>query len=346
MSESDSNWLDTAIDGLTQFDRNVTTLLDSLNNAPTAQAGTSQSLDEDITALEASSGALCGSLGKLLEVVIPRISEEINSKNEELENLRVAYRNYERLLASRDEKIRRLESDLSKAKDQALSQFESISWIGSTMGALLWKACKQRDSVRALVGTDNLQDFLPMANCVLDSYVASLNAGIGLSADSEDYKFMAAIFGTLVNLAAHPEGRQYLAGEVSALGFATNALSSVNLFRAPDGRWLRRMTLTYVYNICLEETGVEFMMTDRGRLQGVVNCLTCGNAEDVLILAVNLLLMLIKAMPEARGKVALCQMIPKGTVKQLALRDKPELKEPAAYLLQLIEFDWMRAAGN
>lgn len=214
------------------------------------------------------------------------------------------------------------------------------------MGALLWKACKQRDSVRALVGTDNLQDFLPMANCVLDSYVASLNAGIGLSADSEDYKFMAAVFGTLVNLAAHPEGRQYLAGEVSALGFATNALSSVNLFRAPDGRWLRRMTLTYVYNICLEEAGVEFMMTDRGRLQGVVNCLSSGNAEDVLILAVNLLLMLIKAMPEARGKVALCQMIPKGTVKQLALRDKPELKEPAAYLLQLIEFDWMRAAGN
>lgn len=42
---------------------------------------------------------------------------EISSKNEELENLRVAYRNYERLLASRDEKIKRLEAELSKAKE-------------------------------------------------------------------------------------------------------------------------------------------------------------------------------------------------------------------------------------
>lgn len=93
MSESDSSWLvnkiiissqdfcsktpisqDTAIDGLTQFERNVTTLLDALNSESTGrQAG--RSLDADITALEASSSALCGSLGKLLEVVIPRISE-------------------------------------------------------------------------------------------------------------------------------------------------------------------------------------------------------------------------------------------------------------------------------
>lgn len=216
------------------------------------------------------------------------------------------------------------------------------------MGAMLWKSCKQHESVKALIGTDSLRDFLGMANCVLSSFVARQGSGCSasLSSESEDYKFLATICGALTNLAAFPEGRAHLATETDGLLFANNLLLAVELFRMPEGKLLKRMSLTFVYNICLENNGARFIIGDESRFGSVVRCLDLTNSEDVLTLTVGLLMRLIKAVPDFRTKAVIAAKIPKGITKQIANTNNPQLKETAAHLLELIEFDWIKAARN
>lgn len=215
------------------------------------------------------------------------------------------------------------------------------------MGAMLWKSCKQHESVKALIGTDSLRDFLGMANCVLSSFVSRQGSGaVNLSSESEDYKFLATICGALTNLAAFPEGRTHLATETDGLLFANNLLLAVELFRMPEGKLLKRMSLTFVYNICLENNGARFIIGDESRFGSVVRCLNLINSEDVLTLTVGLLMRLIKAVPDFRMKAAIASRIPKDITKQIVNSNNPQLKETAAHLLELIEFDWIKAARN
>lgn len=229
---------------------------------------------------------------------------------------------------------------------QAVGQIEAVSWTGAIMGAMLWKSCKQHDSVKALIGTDSLRDFLGMSNCVLSCFVARQGTGIALCPDTEDYKFIVSICGTFTNLAAFPEGRIHLATETDGLLFANNLLHAIELFRMPAGRLLKRMALTFVYNICLEENGASFIMRDGNRLRSIISCLDLVNTEDILTLAVSLLIRLMKAAPEVELKASIAQQVPKSIVKHVADVNNQQLKETSAHLLELVEFDWIKAAKS
>ncbi|XP_058832445.1 uncharacterized protein LOC131690571 isoform X2 [Topomyia yanbarensis] len=342
----DSKLLEDAIYELSQLDSNVTTLRKALT-VYEAEASESAQLDVDIRLLETSSTVLCNSLDKAIRLVSPKITYDLHSRNQELESLRAYKRNSERSLKAQCEKIAKLESDLAVAKEQAIGQFESVSWIGSIMGAMLWKSCKQHESVKALIGTDSLKEFLGMANCVLSSFVSrQSNSNVLLLPESEDYKFLASLCGALTNLAAFPEGRAHLATEADGLLFANSLLHAVHLFRMPAGRLLKRMSLTFVYNICLEQNGARFVMEDENRLRNVIDCLDLVNSEDVLTLAVSLLMKLIKAAPEFETKATIARQIPKTIVKHMIDTNNPQLKETAAHLVELVEFDWMKAASD
>ncbi|XP_058466687.1 uncharacterized protein LOC131439552 isoform X1 [Malaya genurostris] len=271
---------------------------------------------------------------------------EVNTRNEELESLRAYKKNSEYLLKSQNEKIFKLQTNLTETRDQVVRQSESVSWIGSIMGAMLWKTCKQHESVKALIGTESLKEFLGMANCVLSSFVIrQSNSNVLLSAESEDYKFVASLCGILTNLAAFPEGRAHLATEADGLILANNLLHAIQLFQMPEGRLLKRMSLTFVYNICLEPSGIRFVLDDENRLRSVVDCLSPVNSEDVLTVAVSLAIMLIKAAPEFQIKSMIAHLIPKAIVKNMINTNNQQLKEAAAHLVELIEFDWLKAAA-
>ncbi|XP_062560779.1 uncharacterized protein LOC134225038 isoform X2 [Armigeres subalbatus] len=347
MSDDETELLDDFLSGVSQFESNVTALTRVLEEY-TGEAIEFEHLDDDIRRLEATSRTLCNSVEKAVQQMVPGLLAEVEAKNRQLDQLSVSNRNFETATKAHKEKIAQLEQELRATRDQAVGQFESVSWIGSIMGAMLWKSCKQHESVKSLIGTDSLRDFLGMSNCVLSSFVARQGASgaAKLSSDSEDYKFMATICGCLTNLAAFPEGRTYLAVETDGLLFANNLLLALELFRMPEGRLLKRMSLTFVFNICLENNGAKFVLGDEGRFGSIVRCLDQGNSEDVLTLAASLLVRLIKAVPDFRAKAVISSKITKGVVKQIVNNSSSELKETASHLLELIEYDWIKAAVN
>nr|XP_029721434.1 uncharacterized protein LOC109407907 isoform X1 [Aedes albopictus] len=352
LSNDDYDLLDDELSSaVTQFESNVTALAQVLE-CYGSEVTEFEHLDDDIRRLEAAGRMLCGSVDKAVQQVVPGVLTEIEAKNQQLDQLHVSNRNNEATIKAQKEKIAQLEQDLMAAKEhlssQVVGQFESVSWIGSIMGAMLWKSCKQHESVKALIGTDSLRDFLGMANCVLSCFLAHQGAvgEVALSSDSEDYKFLATICGCLTNLAAFPEGRAYLAVETDGLLFAHNLLLAMELFRMPEGRLLKRMSLTFVFNICLENNGAMFVLGDEKRLGSVVRCLDQANSQDVLTLAVSLLVRLIKSVPEYRTRAMIASKIPRSIVKQTSDSNNSELKETASHLLELIEFDWIKAAMN
>ncbi|XP_055626555.1 uncharacterized protein LOC129768734 isoform X2 [Toxorhynchites rutilus septentrionalis] len=338
MCDDEQKLLDEAAKKLLQFDTNIATLLKQLVDC------TPDCSDQnDIRTLEITSNNLCYSLERVSQSIL-KILEDLHSKNQELESLRAFKRNSESALETQNEKIARLEQELSATRHQAVGQIEAVSWTGSIMGAMLWKSCKQHDSVKALIGTDSLRDFLVMSNCVLSSFVARQIEGTLPLPDTDDYKFIVSICGTFTNLAAFPEGRAHLATDADGLAFANNLLHAIERFMMPAGRLLKRMTLTFVYNICLEENGARFVMYDGNRLRSIINCLDLVNSEDILTLAVTLLMKLIKCASEVELKAAIAQQIPRSIIKQIVSINNPQLKETAAYLLELVEFDWITSA--
>ncbi|XP_021706821.1 uncharacterized protein LOC5575281 isoform X2 [Aedes aegypti] len=346
MSDDDCSLMDDLRVGVSQFEANVAALAQVLEGYAT-EVTEFQHLDDDIRRLETTSRLLCGSVEKATQIVVPGMLADIEAKNQQLDQLCLASRNCEATVKAQREKISQLETELKAVRDQAVGQFESVSWIGSIMGAMLWKSCKQHESVKALIGTDSLRDFLGMANCVLSSFLARQGAGgAALSSDSEDYKFLATICGCLTNLAAFPEGRTHLAIETDGLLFANNLLLALDLFRMPEGRLLKRMSLTFVFNICLENNGAKFVLGDEARLGSIVRCLDQNNSQDVLTLSVSLLVRLIKSVPEYRTRAEIALQIPRVMVKQITSTSNQELKETASHLLELVEFDWIKAAIN
>ncbi|XP_055532031.1 uncharacterized protein LOC129722544 isoform X2 [Wyeomyia smithii] len=348
MANGTTKILEEALSELSQLQSNVSTLSTIFTGHPPDPIRFVQ-LDGEIRQLQATSEALCVTLDKALRLAVPKIIEDPRSKNQALESLKVYKRNAEQTIKEQTEQIAQLKAELATIKEQAAGQIESISWIGSIMAALLWKACKQQESVKALIGTDSLREFIGMSNCVLSSFVArhqQSGDSVQLSSESEDYKFLASLCGAMTNLAAYPEGRAHLVSEADGLLFTNSLLHAVQLLRMPAGRLLKRISLTFVYNICLEPAGVQFVMKDDNRLRNIVACLNLVNSEDVLMLAVSLLVRLIKAATPCDQKNAICRQVPRGIVKYMTDFNYPLLKETATHLLELVEFDWRNAVEN
>ncbi|XP_053685956.1 uncharacterized protein LOC128735500 [Sabethes cyaneus] len=350
MPDDESVLLAEAVCELSQLQSNVSTLSTVFAKHAAGPIQLAQ-LYGEIGKLQTTTNVLCSSLERALKFAVPTLIEDLDSRNQTLENLMVYKRNAEQTIKQQTQQITQLKAELAAIKEffprQAVGQIESISWIGSIMAALLWKACKQQESVKALIGTDSLREFIGMANCVLSSFVArhqQNNDSVQLSSESEDYKFLASLCGALTNLAAYPEGRAYLASEADGLLFANSLLHAVQLFNMPAGRLLKRMSLTFVYNICLEPIGTQFVIEDDNRLRNVIACLNLVNSEDVLILAVSLLVRLIKAAVRYDQKTTICRQVPKAIVKYMTDSNNTLLKETAAHLLELVEFDWKNAA--
>ncbi|XP_055597471.1 uncharacterized protein LOC129747339 isoform X2 [Uranotaenia lowii] len=327
---------------LSQFDSNVSALLQILNHV-TSETAEYRLLQDDIRRLESASQIMCTSLDRTF-TIISTVVNDITDKTDENQRLKVQLRNADQKLNSQERRIAELESQQATIKHQALGQFESVSWIGCTMGALLWKLCKNHDSVKSTIGTDCLRDFLGLANCVLSSFVARQSSGLQISPETDDYNFLASICGVLTNVAAFPEGRVHLSGETDGLLLVNSLLHAMDLFQMPGGRVLKRMSLTFVYNICLEENGARFVMSDENRLKNVIKCLNPTNTEDILALSIGLLIRLIKSAPDYRERAEISHKIPKAIVKQIVRINNQQLKETAEHLVELIEYDWVEAA--
>lgn len=122
---------------------------------------------------------------------------------------------------------------------QLKKQSSFCAKMGATMGTILWKCCKIPNTVDIIVSSENLNDLIILTNGTLVSFMETFNSSFP-RLDTDEYKFVLSLCGTLTNVAAQQQGRQYILSEKIGLSFSNNIITYLKYLDFPDARVMKR----------------------------------------------------------------------------------------------------------
>ncbi|KAJ0062381.1 hypothetical protein NL108_011012 [Boleophthalmus pectinirostris] len=165
-------------------------------------------------------------------------------------------------------------------------QADFCSSLGSASCCLLW-SCSAKEDIITLWLSDHgkLQSFLLVAAQTLESFVRSLDEDVKVQTEdpnSKEHTFVLSLAGTITNVAANTNGRDFLANSAHVLldtlirlldlmrpgAFPKLKVKSSNL-----GNLMYRLMLMALYNVSISIEGLKYMMKNPGLLSVTLNLL-------------------------------------------------------------------------
>ena len=110
--------------------------------------------------------------------------------------------------------------------------------MGSTLGYMTWKSFKSVD-VQIFIASDTLRDFLALSTTTTTSFMNTFQKSIP-DLDTDEFKFIMAIGGTITNISAQKSGREYFLEEMIGLKLLDNIIKIVGDIPMPKGQLLKR----------------------------------------------------------------------------------------------------------
>jgi hypothetical protein len=143
-----------------------------------------------------------------------------------------------------------------------------------------------------LVEARLLEDFMKLAHGTLLSFMDAATVILAKEGECEEYNYVLGLCGTLVNIAAHPKGRQTLLSIPNGLKFVHNAVHSVSSLPMPRGRALKRLILLFLHNITINKKGSYFLNSYPSAVRCIFKCLELAdeNGEELMCIALRILL--------------------------------------------------------
>ncbi|CAL1601333.1 unnamed protein product [Knipowitschia caucasica] len=156
---------------------------------------------------------------------------------------------------------------------QQLADF--CSSLGSASCCLLW-SCAAKEDIITLWLSDHgkLQSFLVIAAQTLESFVCSLDDDVKVQTEdpnSKEHTFVLALAGTITNIAAVTNGRDFLSNSAHMLLDTLIRL----LERMKPGMFpkLKVLMLMALYNVSITIKGLKYMIKNPGLLTATLNLL-------------------------------------------------------------------------
>ncbi|KAK7893577.1 hypothetical protein WMY93_022729 [Mugilogobius chulae] len=156
--------------------------------------------------------------------------------------------------------------------------------LGSACCCMLWACTAKEDNITLwLSDREKLQSFVSVATQTLESFVRSLDGDVKVQVenqDSEEHTFVLAIAGTIANIAAVTNGRDFLASHNHVL--LDSLIRLLEMMKPGAFPRLKVLMLMALYNLSINVKGLKYMLKNPGLLSVALKLLDDRDWEVTL----------------------------------------------------------------
>ncbi|KAL1131207.1 hypothetical protein AAG570_010825 [Ranatra chinensis] len=189
---------------------------------------------------------------------------------------------------SQQKHLGRLEADVEKMRKQLVTQSAFCASLGSIMGNLVWKASRLQPVVQLLLTTNKLTEFFCIVSGTLVSFLETYYKEIP-NIKSDETQFVLSMGGIIANVAAVPEGRQYLVTDVNGKELVEQIVKLLPTIPAFSGDPLKRILFMVLYNVSINQYGLALIQDQKPLLVAISHTLLCQRSVELKIIVLRLL---------------------------------------------------------
>uniref|UniRef100_A0A182LRS9 Uncharacterized protein n=1 Tax=Anopheles culicifacies TaxID=139723 RepID=A0A182LRS9_9DIPT len=183
---------------------------------------------------------------------------------------------------------------------------------------------------------ETMQKYCALTKGIIDSFLLAYESNLP-PLQSMEHVFVISVLGALTNLAAFAEGRAFLAQQEEVVQLMKKMVLDQERWSFLHFRFMKRMVLTFAYNMSLEDPVAYFMLSEEQFVSCVLRTLSLNDPTDVVAVGVAIIYRLLSTSLQAGIPSALPEKIPWAMIKTMKNSPDKQLGEIATSLLNVME---------
>lgn len=240
----------------------------------------------------------------------------LEEQRTELDVLKTKYENLQREWDNQQEHLGRLQGEAFKLRNQLQTQSSYCASLGAIMGNLVWKASRLQPVVELLLTTNKLAEFFCLVSSTLVSFMETYSREVP-DVKCDETQFILSMGGIVANLAAVPEGRQYIVSDFNGKELIEQIIKLLPAIPVISGDPLKRILLMVLYNISINQTGIVLIQDQKPLLVAVSNIIVSEHTPELKVLALRLLESITFEIPNGHVLLKIQQFIPRDKLELL-----------------------------
>ncbi|KAL8568769.1 hypothetical protein ACOMHN_003174 [Nucella lapillus] len=214
------------------------------------------------------------------------------------------------------QEVSELQKEVAQLWEQLNQQSEFSSSLGAATATLLWRVSRNQDSIAALLGGSQVEEFLGLTCSTINSYVEAYHNDWP-SEDTNESRFILALCGTVTNIGASAYGRDYLMGSESGHRLVDAFLAFISQAPLHKSAKIKSLMLMGIYNLSINQKGVQYLLSKPGTLSLLAWHLKEETNTENRINTLRLLQSIV-AECDSNTSAQFLQPIPRDTLKTLS----------------------------
>jgi len=223
-----------------------------------------------------------------------------------------------------------LKKQVSNWNEITNQQSEYCAKLGVGTCTLLWKASQIQDAVESMLKGEDGNNFYQVAHHTLEYFVTAVqDATSKLDDTTTEYQFVLSLCGVLTNFSASPEGRDSLMTSQHGIDLVTSIMIVLWSLSCKESKWmkLRNLCLRFLYNISINEKGMQHLCTRKELITNVVDILKHDKCADNKLQVLRLLQSFICDEECSEIIPTITENLPFNKLRQLSSNARGEVKE-------------------
>ncbi|RZF39982.1 hypothetical protein LSTR_LSTR002385 [Laodelphax striatellus] len=254
----------------------------------------------------------------------------------ELEAVKTKYANLQREWESQQEHIGKLQSEIFKLRNQLQHQTSYCTTLGSIMGTLVWKASRIPPVVELLLAGNKLPDFCSIVSGTLVSFLETYNREFP-DQKTDEMQFILSLGGTVANIAASTDGRQFLTGNKYGRELLDQVLNILPHIPPVSGDTLKRILLMTLYNLSINQNGLLMLQDQQSLLVTMHRHIHSDRTPELKLMSLRLLQSISYEITSLKVLQNILQQIPLETIRELTITGDAEIRVVAQDVVTNLE---------
>uniref|UniRef100_A0A0A9XYH9 Heat shock factor 2-binding protein n=1 Tax=Lygus hesperus TaxID=30085 RepID=A0A0A9XYH9_LYGHE len=201
------------------------------------------------------------------------------------------------------------------------------------MGNLVWKASRLQSVVELLLTTNKLAEFFCLVSSTLASFMETYGRELP-DVKCDETQFILSMGGIVANLAAVPEGRQFIVSDFNGKELIEQIIKLLPIIPCVSGDPLKRILLMVLYNISINQSGIVLIQDQKPLLYALSQIVVSELTPELKVLALRLLESITFEIPNGLVLIKIQQYIPRDKLELLKDSTDAETRQYSNNILQ------------
>ncbi|XP_077985936.1 heat shock factor 2-binding protein-like [Glandiceps talaboti] len=197
------------------------------------------------------------------EIEIKTLRTEVQNGSAEIQHWKSRYQNTLLQFDKEKEEKFTIQCELSELMKQLSEQSEYCASLGAAVCTLLWRVSRSEDSIKSFLVGSKVDDFFVMVHHTLESYIATYQDEMP-EEQTDEAQFVLALCGIITNIAASAYGREFLMTNTTGQTVLVTMVTVLSQTPVTHSAKLRNLILMCLYNISINQKGLDFIINIEG----------------------------------------------------------------------------------